>query len=69
MAVKSIERTVGYSEAENSQFGFDLGEANDLYGFETESPDGEPAIWPRGDEGGDDQPAAQGRCRRVPHDW
>ena len=68
MAVKSIERAVGYSGGEKSQSGFDLYEAEDLYAFETESKDGEPAIWPSGDDG-DDTPPAQGRCRRVPHDW
>ncbi len=68
MAVKSIERTVGYSESESSPYAFDLHEADDLYAIETDSIDGEPAIWPRGDGAGDDAPA-QGRCRRVSHDW
>jgi len=40
-----------------------------LYTIETDLNDGEPAIWPRGDEDGDDLPLAQGRCRRVSHDW
>ncbi len=69
MAMKSIERTFDFSEAEDSQYAFDLGEADELHEFDSEATDGEPAIWPRGDEGRDDLPAAQGRCRRVPHDW
>lgn len=69
MAVKSIERTVGCSESEESQYGFDLHEADDLYVGETDSIDSEPAIWPRGDVAGEDSPPAQGRCRRVSHDW
>ena len=69
MAVKSIERAGSYSESENSQFDSDFYEADDLYSIETDLNDGEPAIWPRGDEDGDDLPAAQGRCRRVSHDW
>lgn len=69
MTVKNIERVVGYSVEEKPRYDDDLYEADELYDFETALEDGEPAIWPRGEDEGDDLPPAQGRCRRVPHDW
>jgi hypothetical protein len=69
MAVKSIDRTVGCSLDETLDCGFDSYEADDPYGFETGLEDSEPAIWPRGDGDSEDLPPAQGRCRRVSHDW
>ena len=69
MAVKNIDRGVGYPGVERSQYAFGLYEADELYELETAFEDGEPAIWPRGDDDSDELPSAQGRCRRVSHDW
>ena len=69
MAVKNIDRGGGYPAAERSQYAFGLYEADELDELETAFEDGEPAIWPRGDEDNEELPSAQGRCRRVSHDW
>jgi hypothetical protein len=50
MAVKNIDRGVGYPAAESSQYAFGLDEADELCDLETACEDGELAIWPRGDE-------------------
>ena len=48
------------------QYVFGLYEADELHELETAFEDGEPAIWPRGDEDNDEQPSAQGMPSRFP---
>jgi len=69
MAVKKIDRTVGFSRDEGAVCGLVLDHEDDEFDFEESSDDSEPAIWPRGEDEREESPPAVGRCRRVPHDW
>ena len=73
MAVKNIDRGVGYPGAERSQYPFGLYETDELYELETAFEDGEPAIWPRALKGpgpGDVAPhAVELRANVVPQTW